>query len=323
MKTGFLVCFVALFACAGVVSEVWAECKNESGVVDCRASIDNGKNAQNEYICGTGCTFTIEGETIKIKANSANARIDEGIFAPNYYQDGKFKTSDGQEVSFNKIELDGDFAYIGGYAFYNSGATITTTSGVLNIKDAGGKIARGNTTIEADIYISSDEACNRLTFQSANIKGDLVFADGVTNVASWFMGRATIDGNVVIPSSLSYIMEDNYITLLDTLDKGNKVYCGANNCYQLFYDACYRDTRANVLSECLDKLNDLVEGKKLFAYPDGCTELGLGLRCSKCKNGNFRLNDGECDRLRYTPAEAAKVLKDTDNELIMTFKVNR
>ena len=38
---------------------------------------------------------------------------------------------------------------------------------------------------------------------------------------------------------------------------------------------------------------------------------------------SFRLNDGECDRIRYTPAEAAQYLKDTDNTIIMTFKVNR
>ncbi|MBR3502146.1 MAG: hypothetical protein IKO06_04495, partial [Alphaproteobacteria bacterium] len=64
-----------------------------------------------------------------------------------------------------------------------------------------------------------------------------------------------------------------------------------------------------------------------------CSESG---NCTKCYSGvvqggkcvascgaSFRLNDGECDRIRYTPAEAAEVLKDTDNQIIMTFKVNR
>ena len=58
----------------------------------------------------------------------------------------------------------------------------------------------------------------------------------------------------------------------------------------------------------------------------------LGL--SGCKNGevlqegkcvtscgeNFKLNDGECDRIRYTPAEAAPLLNDDDNFVILTFK---
>ncbi|MBR3501763.1 MAG: hypothetical protein IKO06_02530 [Alphaproteobacteria bacterium] len=45
--------------------------------------------------------------------------------------------------------------------------------------------------------------------------------------------------------------------------------------------------------------------------------------CVSACGESFRLNDGECDRIRYTPAEAARYLKDTDNEIIMTFKVNR
>ena len=42
-----------------------------------------------------------------------------------------------------------------------------------------------------------------------------------------------------------------------------------------------------------------------------------------CVNPSYKENDGYCDRIRYTPAEAAQYLKDTDNEIIMTFKVNR
>ena len=48
-----------------------------------------------------------------------------------------------------------------------------------------------------------------------------------------------------------------------------------------------------------------------------------GNACVSSCGSSFRLNDGECDRIRYTPAEAAQYLKDTDNEIIMTFKVNR
>ena len=41
-----------------------------------------------------------------------------------------------------------------------------------------------------------------------------------------------------------------------------------------------------------------------------------------CTNPSYKENDGYCDRIRYTPAEAAQYLKDTNNEIIMTFKVN-
>ena len=36
-------------------------------------------------------------------------------------------------------------------------------------------------------------------------------------------------------------------------------------------------------------------------------------KCVSACGASFRLNDGECDRIRYTPAEAAQYLKDTDN----------
>ena len=57
------------------------------------------------------------------------------------------------------------------------------------------------------------------------------------------------------------------------------------------------------------------------AFPEGCLSLNLSGSCAKCKNENFKLNDGECDRLRWTPAEAAKVLRDDNNNSVtITFK---
>ena len=48
-----------------------------------------------------------------------------------------------------------------------------------------------------------------------------------------------------------------------------------------------------------------------------CIDADLG--CGK----NYKQIETWCNRIRYTPAEAAQYLKDTDNEIIMTFKVNR
>ena len=71
---------------------------------------------------------------------------------------------------------------------------------------------------------------------------------------------------------------------------------------------------------CKKGLEKLLSSGKLYSYPDGCTKMGA-TGCTKCKNENFKLNDGECDRLRWTPAEAAKVLKDDNtNEVTITFK---
>ena len=37
--------------------------------------------------------------------------------------------------------------------------------------------------------------------------------------------------------------------------------------------------------------------------------------CTSCKDMG-----GWCNRIRYTPAEAAKVLKDENNEIVITFR---
>lgn len=43
--------------------------------------------------------------------------------------------------------------------------------------------------------------------------------------------------------------------------------------------------------------------------------------CISSCGASFKLNDGECDRIRYTPAEAAQVLRDDNtNEVTITFK---
>ena len=320
MKKNLLLISVAMLS-FGVINESWAEdCVMDEAVYvrTCRSGIDQrGINANGEYICGTDCTFTIEGTTIKVKANSANAKIDNGIFSPYYYSGGKVVNNAGQEINFNKIELDGDFAYIGEYAFSNSGATITSTSGVLNVKHMGMKVfksnANNNTKIDADVYILSDTAADSLTFQDAKINGDLVFADGVTEVATWFMGKSDISGSIIIPDSMNYIGADNFLL------SSTEIYCRANNCYELFYDSCNRDTREYMLTACLDWLNQLQQNGQLSSYPEGCTKLGVGLECSKCANNNFKLSDGVCRRVRYTPAEAAEVVGES-NTIFLYYK---
>ena len=283
---------------------------------NCRSGIDSaGKNENGEYICGTDCTFTIEGSTVKVKANSENATIDDGIFSSWYYEGGKVVTTSGEEVNFNKIELDGDFKRIGSFAFTSDNeVTVTSTSGVLNINDAGHKIARGNTKIEADVYIAPNADADYQTLHSANIKGDLIFADGVTFISKWFMGKSTIDGNVVIPDSVTDIRKDNWITIADSLGAGNKIYC--NDCYDLFYESCYKDQRESELSECLKALDRLKNKGQIAAYPYGCKMVPLDKKCMECKSPDYKLDYGYCYRVRYTLPEADELTSDDNENMI-------
>ncbi len=76
------------------------------------------------------------------------------------------------------------------------------------------------------------------------------------------------------------------------------------------------------------------DGGACVANPQGCNTFEDD-RCTECNSGlfkqdgdcvsscgaSFKLNDGECDRIRYTPAEAAQVLHDDNtNSVTITFK---
>ena len=115
----------------------------------------------------------------------------------------------------------------------------------------------------------------------------------------------TIDGNLIIEDT-AYTTRDAGPLYLGT---NGKIFCKTDieKCQNLL-------TSAGATEEIIATMQ---------AFPEGCNTLTLSARCASCGE-NFRLNDGECDRIRYTPADAAKVLRDgNDNELIMTFKVNR
>ena len=99
-----------------------------------------------------------------------------------------------------------------------------------------------------------------------------------------------------------------------------KIYCGAENCEELFSNVDCDAFSEQYSTPCKNNLKTLLASGKLLAYPDGCTTMDAS-GCTKCKNENFKLNDGECDRLRYTPAEAAEVLTDDNNNSVtITFK---
>ena len=142
--------------------------------------------------------------------------------------------------------------------------------------------------------------------------GGALILTGVDHHA--FGDYATLSGTIIIPEETEFgSLAFHGVTLAEDA----KVYCGVN-CKQKMIDSCNAWNNDGYRQSCLNAVNSM--GDKLLAYPDGCTKMGA-TGCTKCKNENFKLNDGECDRLRWTPAEAAKVLTDDNNNSVtITFK---
>ena len=142
------------------------------------------------------------------------------------------------------------------------------------------------------------------------------------------------DNTLVISDDLPEITEDIF-GLSTTLGDATKIICRGDieKCkdllknYPKYYDITdgygninggyYAPTDMSNLATSATEAN--CESGRYYWSGTSCNNKKNGINCEE----NFKQMETWCNRIRYTPADAAKVLKDTDNEIIMTFKVNR
>ena len=265
---------------------------------------EEGHNA-----CGINCLYDVvknsNGDSvlhIYKKDASLPASIREGAFSPNFYADGVVKDNNENAVPLENIVFDNDFETIGAYAFSGSGAQISSASGKFVFNDVDPYITFwGNTTLNGDIYFNKNVSG---VLEESKVNGDIIFADGVTNVGWFFAGNAEINGNIIIPKSVQSID----IMAFAAASLTGKIYCaaGVESCYEMIKAGCkYEDESYN--NTCLNRLEDMSYSGQLSAYPKGCDTLGSGALCTKCKSESFRLTSGKCHRLIYTIDEANRV----------------
>lgn len=244
--------------------------------------------------CGTGCTYTYNEDesTIVITASGNNATIKNGMFS-------------GSNV--DNIIIDGNFSSIGAHAFL-----CTSTYGCTNGVTISGK--NGKLVLPANGWNAFGNGGN-------TIKGEIEVSPYVDKIDQGGFYGVTIDGALIIADNIKSIDAMAFYGL--KLADGAKIYCALDNCAEKILDSC-KETEHNKnisIETCKQILKPILEDEAKFEQAsDGCSYLSEK-GCRKCKSENFRLNDGECDRLRYTPAEAAAVLRDDDkNEIVITFK---
>ena len=303
-------------------AESWADdetpvCKEGHGyTVTCigKLSDTNGNNS-----CGDNCSYRIINENGKqvlhvYKADvSKSASIREGAFSPYFYADNQVKDAQNKVIPLQNIVFDNNFENIGGYAFANSGANISNANGKFVFNNIGMYSTFGNNrlTLNGDVYLNNP---SDTSLERANIKGDVIISENMQTMPSWVLGGSNIDGDVIIPDSVDSIQ---YFAV-NVSNITGKIYCaaGAKACYDMAKKGCEEVSNNEV---CFQRLSSL--SKKLSAYPDGCAKLEANLKCTKCKSASFKLeDDGWCLRKIYTPAEAAEVLKDDNNFVVITFK---
>ncbi len=272
----------------GMMSESWADCwATENNLIkSCYNTWEPGKPDN----CGDGCTYTYNNGKLTVTATKPGAVIQQGIFALRYYEEK------AGFPNITNVEIAGEFDTIGGHAFLNNAATISGKGGVLY-------------TNSIDYNAFGND--NTLT-------GTIIVSDKQTTLGEGPWYNATLNATMILPPTIKSISGWALYGL--NLGSNAKIYCGVENCEELFSNVNCDAIDEQYSTRCKNNLNTLLSSGKLLAYPDGCTKMGAS-GCTKCKNENFKLNDGECDRLRYTPAEAAEVLTDDNNNSVtITFR---
>ena len=286
MKKFILLTSAVIFS-FGVINESRAECDINSGETQKRECFDEWKPGEANN-CGDGCTYTYNNGKLIVTATKPDAVIPKGMFSPWYYEPGVLPT-------ITDIEIDGEFAKIDTHAFLYAEANISGKNGVLYLKSVGGNAFDGNNTIGTIIVNDNQESLSTGPWYQTSLEGTVILPPTIKTIYGWFLYGLNLGENA-------------------------KIYCGVENCEELFSNVDCDAIGEQYSTQCKNHLKTLLASGKLLAYPDGCTKMGAS-GCTKCKNENFKLNDGECDRLRYTPAEAAEVLTDDNNNSVtITFK---
>ena len=135
------------------------------------------------------------------------------------------------------------------------------------------------------------------TFDRNTLTGNIIWK-------GWSYGgfnNATIDGNLIIEDTATVRRAGNGLSL----GPNGKVFCKINleDCQALL-------ASANASDEFIAAAQP---------FPEGCSSLNLSGDCATCKGENFKLSDGYCYRVRYTPAEAAEVVGES-NTIFLYYK---
>ena len=150
------------------------------------------------------------------------------------------------------------------------------------------------------------------------LTGTIILNDKQIALSNSHWYGATLEAKVILTPTIKSI--DGWALWGLRLGENAKIYCGAENCEELFRNVNCDSIGDSYKAECEKNLATLLSSGKLLPYPDGCSRINAS-GCTKCKNENFKLNDGECDRLRYTPAEAAAIASDDNTNIVtLTFK---
>ena len=235
--------------------------------------------------CGNNCVYTLD-----VDGNVVISALKEG---DEEYQAGIRATCDrfGEELFPNKrlksVTIQDGITYIGSAAFYGNNIDSVVIS---------------DTVSEID-----EDAFSKNNITSLVLPSTL-----------YHMGNTAFGSNNLRDISIS---DETYFGNTDVFEKNynlEHIYCRGN----------LNECKNNMIRDELDDLDYMLS---ILTVADekhcaGTNYYWSGVSCNNKKSGitcaeNWKRNEDFCNRIRWTPAEAAKVLRDDNtNEVTITFK---
>ena len=301
------------------------------------------QNSSNKKIKNSVCTYqnikserefdTNGNETKEIVSNCSGGTCNITATKDTewtYHDDGnpteysyEHKDSDGKMLGSGSGQYDDDWNeiyYEFDEKYYYENGQISSDRYVERGEVTGYKefekeyYENGQLTFEKEYYESPDFV--------GNFSGKYYYENGQL---SWTNVWGTDENDIYTENSVTYdengniTSEENYTSNPDGTETQDNMYyeydddgklisrtneiCNNRRCSSVSYDA-----NGDLLS---------VNGNEVT---ENCASADSNGVCTKCKDG-FDDIDGYCNKIRWTPAEAAKVLRDDNtNEVTITFK---
>ncbi len=320
---------LTIFFTIATTAKSWAE------VISCV----NGKYADGTACekCGDNCNWSFDTVSGKLSVTGSGKMYD---YSGTWDSDNQKYTSNTPWADYmlnhkiNSVDVQ-SVENIGKHAFYGSGGSLKQANIGDSVKSIGQK-AFYSANIKEITLPESLEELEKMAFEYSGLTG-AVIPDSVTDInirAFAFNGNFS---TVIIPDTLKNIdglaiFSQNYDTV-KIICKGSEKTCAElkKQAQSRGYNVDDNFSYAN--SEQCTKSYIYENGvcHKRNEYQCNSTEnyYWNGINCVyrpsngkiSCYGTSHKENDGYCDRIRYTPAEAAQVLRDDNtNEVTITFK---
>ena len=321
---------LVLVLSVGIITESRAE----------EISCVNGKYADGTACekCGDNCNWSFDLESGKLSVTGSGKMYNN--YSGSWDSDNKKYISNTPWADYmvnhkiKSVDMQG-VENISTYAFSGSNGSLKQANIGDSVKSIGGAAFYGASIKEITLPESLEEL-EESAFEYSGLTG-AVIPDSVTDIHSRAFAYNDNFSTVIIPDTIKNlkgwgIFSLNYDTV-KIICKGSEETCaelkkqaqsqGYNVDDNFSYANSEQCTKSYIYENGIcHKRNEYQcnSTENYYWNGSGCVYRPSNGKIS-CYGTSHKENDGYCDRIRYTPAEAAQVLKnDNTNEVTITFR---